>query len=395
MAHMVRERTLTVRYSAQQMTYWMIYAGPVSFAATYLLAKGFDAGQVGVILACANLCSCALQPVLASFVDRAARPVLSQLLVGLAAVSFCSFAAIQLLPLPALAFAGLYFLGVLSFDVMVPLLNSLSVYYNQRGLFINYGMGRGAGSLAFAFASLGIGNAIRLGGVDWMPRIVLAFWVVFVAITLGYPAAGPVQGAEESRQEQGGCSLSAFFLRYKWYNLSLLGVLFLAIFHVMTENYMIELVRRLGGDSGTVGAALALATITATPVMMCFDRIHGKLSSKTILKTAGVMYVLKALLFQNAGSLAWVYGAELLQGVTYAFLSPVQMYYARERVAPGDMVKGQSMITAAYALGSALGNLTGGVLVGRFGVMAMLSAGVGIAVLGTLILFLTLGKRDE
>lgn len=188
--------------------------------------------------------------------------------------------------------------------------------------------------------------------------------------------------------------LSVFFRRYKWYNLSLLGVLFLAMFHAMTENYMIELVRKLGGDSGTVGAALALATITATPVMMCFDRIHKRLSSGTILKTAGVMYILKGLLFWGAGSLVWVYGAELLQMVTYAFLSPVQMYYARERVAPGDMVKGQSMITAAYAMGCALGNLTGGVLVGSFGVTVLLSAGVAAAALGTLILFLTLGKRD-
>ena len=41
------------------------------------------------------------------------------------------------------------------------------------------------------------------------------------------------------------------------------------------------------------------------------------------------------------------------------------------------------------------GNLAGGQLIGSLGVIAMLSAGVGMAAAGTLILFLTLGRRDR
>ena len=130
-------------------------------------------------------------------------------------------------------------------------------------------------------------------------------------------------------------------------------------------------------------------------MLFCFSRIHGRFSSGTLLKVSGVMFTLKAVLFLAADSIPAIYCIEALQLVTYALLSPVQVYYARERVSPEDMVKGQSMATASYALGCALGNLTGGQLIGALGVTAMLAAGVAMAAAGTLILFLTLGRRDR
>ena len=370
--------------------------GPHQLRGAYLLDKGFRPAQVGVVLACANFGSCLLQPVLASYADRARRPVLPGLLTALAALSFCSFAAMQLLSPPLPVFAGLYLLGVLSFDVMVPLLNSLSVYYSLCNYTINYGIGRGIGSLAFSAAALAVGHIMEWAGADWMPRIELVLLVLFILVTLGYPKADGTPPAAGGRQKRrSGCSLGVFFLRYKWYNLSLLGVLFLAMFHAMTENYLIEIVRRLGGGSGSVGVALFVATLAEAPVLFCFSRIHGRFSSGTLLKVSGVMFTLKAVLFLAADSIPAIYCIEALQLVTYALLSPVQVYYARERVSPEDMVKGQSMATASYALGCALGNLTGGQLIGALGVTAMLAAGVAMAAAGTLILFLTLGRRDR
>ena len=45
------KKSLTFRYSLHQMAYWAAVAGVVSFASAYLLARGFTAGQVGVLLA--------------------------------------------------------------------------------------------------------------------------------------------------------------------------------------------------------------------------------------------------------------------------------------------------------------------------------------------------------
>ena len=59
------------------------------------------------------------------------------------------------------------------------------------------------------------------------------------------------------------------------------------------------------------------------------------------------------------------------------------------------MVKGQAFITAAYTLGCAAGNFAGGQLLQYFGVRTMLASGVGMALAGAAILFLTVNRRDN
>lgn len=391
-----RPRNLTLRYGLHQMLYWVMYAGIFSFATTYLLEKGFSAAQIGIILACANFSSGALQPLLAGFADRFRRPILPLLISSLAALSFLCFAAILLLAPPLPIFALLYLIGALAYDIIVPLMNSVNVYYNARGFSINYGVGRGVGSLAFSMASLCLGYVIRYFGPDWMIGSVLGLIVLFIAVTLSYPkTAGEYSGrTEQENTAPDNTPFLQFFRRYRWYCFSLAGVLFLAMFHAMTENYLIETMRRMGGDSGNVGMALAIATSTATPVLLFFDRIQKRLSSSRILKIAGAMFTVKALLFLIAPSIESIYVIELLQMVTYAFLSPVQMYYARERVSAADMVKGQAFITASYTIGCALGNLIGGQIIAFSGVTAMLAAGIVMAALGTVILFVSSGQTD-
>ena len=67
------------------------------------------------------------------------------------------------------------------------------------------------------------------------------------------------------------CTLPEFFKKYKWYCISLLGIMLLAMFHAMTENYLIEVAGRLGGNSSSVGVALFIATVVEMPVFLCFD----------------------------------------------------------------------------------------------------------------------------
>ena len=73
---------------------------------------------------------------------------------------------------------------------------------------------------------------------------------------------------------------------------------------------------------------------------------------------------------------------------------PTQLYYADSKVKPADMVKGQAFITAAYTLGCAIGNFTGGQLLDAFNVRVLLYAGVAMAVAGTAVFFLTVDKKD-
>ena len=387
------KKNLTLRYTVQQCAYWAAAAGVVSFATAFLLEQGFAASHIGILLASGNLLSCGAQPMLASVADRIGGNIVKWFIAGLTAVSMACFASIMVLPLPVSLYGLVYLLGVFAFDAMNPLLNAVSVSYNRIGFKINYGMGRGIGSFAYAVSALVIGKVMAGFGAGWMIWISLGLLALNVAATLGYPGLQENGVQQQTRTEC--CSVPVFFRRYKWYCVSLLGVMLLAMFHAMTENYLIEVVSPLGGDSGTVGTALFVATAIEMVVIVNFDWLRTKISDSWLLKLAGLSFLLKSVLFLMARSVIAIYGIQLLQATSYSFLSPTQLYYADAKVSPADMVKGQAFITAAYTLGCAIGNFTGGQLLDAFNVRILLWAGVAMAAAGTAVFFLTVNKTDK
>lgn len=387
------KRSLTFQYTFHQMTYWATAAGIVSFATAFLLQKGFAASVVGTLLASGNLLSCAFQPVLADWADRRGGNVLKWMTTGLTAVSALCLFAVQLIPLPDLAFGLLYVLGVFAFESMNPLMNALNVSYMTNGYRINYGFSRGLGSLAYAFAALLVGKVMAKFGADWMIWISLGLLAVNAAMAMSYPSL--VVSGSAKQKNVDCCSIPVFFRRYRWYCVSLLGVMLLGMFHSMTENYLIEIVTPLGGDSGTVGVALFIATAVEAVVLVYFSKVRARISDNRLLKIAGITFTLKAVLFLMASNVTAIYMMQLLQAASYTLLAPTQMYYANNKIAPADMVKGQAFITASYTLGCAAGNFTGGQLISAFGIRAMLLAGVAIAAAGTTVFFLTVEKQDR
>lgn len=383
-------KNLTRRYSITQFCYWTAISGAGSFATIYLLDKGVSSGVIGFMLALAGLLSCVTQPLLASAADRAKKVLLPQILLTMTLICIACYGLQLYADLPLVVAGVLYTIGIWCGNAMIPLLSALSVAYNQGEYAINYGVARGIGAAATALSSLALGHIIARLGSTWMLLLVISAWGVYMVALAGYPRI-PKTAATGNTQKS--CSIPRFFARYRWYCASLLGVLFLGMYHVMTENYMIAIMNALGGDSSHVGTALFISAIVAFPVIFCFSKIHSRLRDTVLLKIAALSFLLKAICFSMAGSITTIYLLQLLQITSYAFLEPTQVYYANSKVHPADMVKGQAFITAAYALGGSAGNFTGGQLL-NYGVSALLPAGIGIALTGTVILFLTVNKTD-
>lgn len=126
-------KNLTLRYSITQFTYWAASSGIASFATTYLLRRGVSSGAVGTLLALAGLCSCMTQPLLAAYADRSRGAALTKLILLLSLLcSGCLL--VQMVPgFPITVVAVAYALGVWCSDAAVPLLNALSVAYDNAG----------------------------------------------------------------------------------------------------------------------------------------------------------------------------------------------------------------------------------------------------------------------
>ena len=189
-------------------------------------------------------------------------------------------------------------------------------------------------------------------------------------------------------------SLPAFCRRYRRFLMTLLGVMCLAACHAMAENYLIQVFSRIGGGSEHVGISLVLACTTAAPLLLFFDKVQQKTGVVILLRMAGIFYVLKAVLLLFASSIASVYLIELLQTFTYGFLYPPLYYLVGQRVAACDTAKGQTIASALYTLGTAMGNSLGGTVIDLLGLSAMLALAAGIAAAGTLLINLTIAKSD-
>lgn len=390
--HMVTQKNLTIRYSLTQFSFWAASTGAASFAATYLLGCGIPSGVVGTMLAAAGLLSFLTQPILAALADRSKHFILVKLMIGISVLcALCFFA--QLLPLTSTLVIGLcYMAGVWCSDAMIPLTNALSVSYNQAGYTINYGAARGIGSAASATSSLVIGFIIAQLGTPFMFAFLIAARLFCILILLGYPKI--TKPAAPHHNADSNCSIWTFFIRYRWYCISLLGILFLGMYHAMTESYMITILGHLGGNSSHVGTALFISSIAGAPVIFLSSHIRKHLSDTSMLKIAACSFLLKSILFFFAKQISTIYLLQLLQMTSYSFLAPTQVHYAEAKVRPADMVKGQAFITAAYSLGCSAGNFAGGQLLG-FGVSTVLVSGILMALIGTVLIFATVNRSPD
>lgn len=388
-------RNLTPLYCLHQAAYFFAIAGIGAFAMTYLLQQGFDAAQIGLILASTNILSCALQPMIGSYVDKTSTAVLQKLVPLFLVATLVSLSSIELLALPKLVTGLLYVVGYLSFSITIPLCNTLCAYYSQHDYSIDYGAGSGVGSLSFSFASLIFGYIIALLGTSAMILVSLLFVALQLFLMTRYPKIQPEPcRTNKSAQPEESLSIPAFCRRYRLFMVTMLGVMCLAACHAMAENFLIQLFTRIGGGSEHVGIALFLACTTAAPFLLFFERIQRRIGVVILLRLAGFFYIAKAVLLIFASSIVSIYLIELLQTFTYVFLYPPLYYLVLQRIRPQDMAKGQTLASALYTFGTAMGNSLGGVVIDSFSLNAMLALAACIALTGTVLINTAISRKD-
>lgn len=387
---MEKKPSLTGRYAGLQACYWVVNCALFSFAAVYLQARGFRARDVGVILAGSTLLSAAAQPVVAAFADRSERVSLRALLALFSALCAAALSALFLLEDGSRAVGVVFFAAALLNDLMQPLLNALSIRYTDRGWPLQYSVGRSVGSLGFAAASAALGWLMGRWGGDSMLAVCLAAVGIFLALLALFPRAG---GGAAVHAADRSCSLWQFFRKYRRFCLSLLGILFLACFHLMTEHYLYQMVVRVGGSERDLGLNLSISTLLEMISILGYGRLSRRGTTAGWMRVAAAGFFLKAVSFLLAGRLWMLYAAQVFQIFSFGIYAPASVRYAAEQVAPEDMVKGQAMVAAFFTCGGSLGNFLGGQVIDRWGVMAMLWTGAASAALGMLILFFTV--RDK
>lgn len=390
-------RKLMMQYCILQGAYWASFCVIYAFATVFLLSRGFESSMIGVIIAVGNILGVVLQPMVASIADRSEKISLHKLTAILSVVMILLLVLLYFVPNGLIAVAVLFLLTDTFLQVIQPLVNSVSVYYVNQGVSVDFGAARGIGSLSYAAASYVLGIAVEKFGTRsiLVAGILVALILLVTVLSMPVLSSSAASRPQKKQPEQNDAGLLVFAGRYKNFMLTLAGITLLFTFHNMNNAYLIKVIENVGGTSADMGRMLSIAAVTELPVMFLFSRISKHFKSSTLLMVSGVFFAIRAAGFMLAGNVMIMYLVAMLQIGSFALYIPSSVYYVNETMLDQDKFKGQAVMTATNTLGGVFGSLFGGFLIDNAGVGAMNTVCFGMAAAGAVLVFLFAGKRDQ
>ncbi len=400
------EKRLNFSYAAIQGSYWMVYAVVGSFASVFLLARGYTNSEIGVILAVANVVAVVLQPMVADFADRSKKVSLVGLIEIMTMAMLVLMVGLFVFQKKSLALSAIFLLLLAWHTSLQPLINSLNFKLEESGLKINFGVARSMGSLAYSILCAFMGTLVEKYSVSIMPFsgviVVLMLMVSLMLTKKQFDAAkaklsgGPVAtvgGSEPVKAEPAEeINLIAFLKRNKVFLLLNIGVLGIFFSNQVLNNYMIQIVSNVGGDSEDMGRILSIMAFLEIPAMVCVGALRKKFSCELMLKVAAVGFTVKIAIHYLATSVGMLYFAQLFQLISFGVFLPVMVIFIDEVMSKGEAVKGQAFFTMMTTVASIVGSLIGGVILDISGAKMLTLIATIFTAAGTLILIATVDK---
>ena len=366
-------KILNIEYSSVFGAYWMIYAIIGSFAAVFMLAKGYSNSQIGITMAAANILGVVLQPLIADFTDRSKR-------LGIIGVTEIMTVLIMVFTVGMFAFKGGTVALCVAFVLMLglhtvlqPLFNSLAFKLEECGIPTNYGIARAGGSLAYSIFIAILGTMVEKMGILVMPvanEIICAFLVLSLILTkrtfdknmrMGHPPLpGTKAAAAENGETEEEINLIQFIKRNKMFFVLNIGVIGLYFSNQVLNTYMTQIVTAVDGTTEDLGRILGVMAFLEIPTMVFFKKIKKHFSCQLLLKIASVGFTVKIAICWLAKSVAMLYVGQLFQIVSFALFLPGMVYFTGEIMSRGEAIKGQALFTTMVTLTTIIASLAGG-----------------------------------
>ena len=398
------EKRLNVSYAGIQATYWMVYAVVGSFASVFLLARGYSNSEIGVILAAANVVAVVLQPMIADFADRSKKVSLVGIIEIMTIIMLIFMVGLFVFQQKSLALSVIFLMLLAWHTSLQPLINSLNFKLEESGLKSNFGVARSMGSLAYSILCAFMGTLVEKYSVGIMPVSGIAVILMLMASLLvtkklfDKAAAAKSGGSEEAtdvsvkEEVEEEINLIDFLKRNKVFLILNIGVLGIFFSNQVLNNYMIQIVSNVGGDSEDMGRILSIMAFLEIPLMVFAGSLRKKLSCELMLKIAAVGFTVKIAIHYIATSVAMIYFAQLFQLISFGLFLPVMVMFINEVMSRGEAVKGQAFFTMMSTVASIIGSLIGGVILDLSGAKMLTLIATIITGLGTAILIMSIDK---
>ena len=402
----------TFKYTLINVTYFAVFCTLHAYAAVYLLDRGFTNTQIGILLAVANITSAVAQPLVAAVIDKRGfftnRNVTMISALAIAAGSALLLVADSNKIVVFVIYALIY---MIQFTYM-PVMTALNFEYQRKGISIFYGLARGLGSAGFAVTSAIIGTVVEKSGVRVLLYVNIA--IMLIQMVVVYLFKLPSENAESQKEktnvaknmaeediidkaaegvgdshnsaEEKDSSIGEFVRKYPAFMLMLLATVFLFFTHNMLNDYLIQIIRELGGSESNLGIATFVAALLELPTMALITVISKKVSMNKLLVISGISFTIKAVIMRLATNIPLVYVSQAMQMFAYAVFIPAAAYYVSNNIAEHDQVKGQAFVTSCFTMAGVFSSLLCGIILDKLGVKEMLVIGTVISIIGTLLI---------
>ncbi len=399
----MKYKHLTLKYACINAAYLMLICATAGYAYNFLSQSGFADSAVGIIITLVSICGLISQTTFGSIIDKSEKLDEKKFVSLTMIVNIISSALLLFIPEGNVLTIIVSVIAFTSASAGMPFLNSMAFIYEKDGATINYGLGRGVGSAAYAVGSALLGQLWALAGRTIIPIYMIVFAVATLLLMQIMPVAPKIESGDTSEVQE-SLSYGAFFSKYKKIIIPVLSMVLIYFAHMMFNTYIAKVIGNIIGPEaaaveGTVegyqGTALFIQAMCELPTMFAFGLILKKFSINKLMCIATVFYSFKHILVAFCPNMYVFYFIMVLQMLSYAILLPGGVYLANEIVSAEDRNKGQAVIAAASTVGGLLASLIGGQLFTFMSVTAVMILGAAITVLGTVLMFVGVGTLKK
>ncbi|MBQ3372387.1 MAG: MFS transporter [Oscillospiraceae bacterium] len=275
-------------------------------------------------------------------------------------------------------------------SALQPSINALASRWNAVSP-VDFGSSRGFSSLLYAIMTVCVGLLLKIMPPFFLPTFYLKtmgmlFCILFLTVL-----------PDSARQEEPTADFSSNFRLGSVMNGSfaflLLGIFCLSVGHIMIDNFMLQIMQSVGGNSENLGIAVSVAALVEFPAMKSYRFLSSRFGNARILVFSAFAWVIKNLLIFLASSPSVICAAETLQFFSYALYTPGIVTYIGEKYPKNEQLCRLSLVGSAYTAGSFASASIGGLLLDFFGVHSALLSIIPITLVGAL-LFIAAVRRD-
>ena len=371
-----------------------------TFLVTYLYANGYDASDVGLIMALMSICNVVAQPLWGYLADAKLKVRTATLLCLAAAIPL-----VAMMPLFIRTTASLI-IGccvIACFEnPLKGLLDSMTNQAEMRNKYIIYGVARGCGSFFSAVASLLAGNLLVKLGIEWafvIHGILLAIAIVtllaFSGTTCLDEGVQPPEVKEKEKTSLG--SAIRILLKNHTYVYVFLSTILLNIGLKAALTFAPVMIADLGGTSAHTGYAMAVNTVGMLPCMIVYSWMFRKrgISNNALYLLACAFTIIRIASMAMVNTLEALVVVQIINSLSYGFLQPAMICAVSDCTPMQYRSTAITLVTSGQlAISGLLGDYVAGEMVELIGMQSMFWICVVLAILGTIAYIPVISKKN-